>query len=224
MSEIAKTVRERAEVGPLLADNRPERYDNLDMRHDLDTVFDVLKTSGDSVRIVLLLDEADTMNSYDPHIQAALRGLLMRAGKRINLVWSGQHLDRQWRLDTSPWYNLFSDEIRLGGIEQAAAVRLIRQPVKGVFEYDDAAVERILKYSDSKPYQIQRLCSACVRRLLQVRRDRVTVGDVDAAYQALTMEDKRLSSESSAPISYQISSPAHQVAEKKADYKKDDAE
>jgi hypothetical protein len=50
------------------------------------------------------------------------------------------------------------------------------------------------------------------------------VGDVDAAYQALTMEDKRLSSESSAPISYQISSPAHQVAEKKADYKKDDAE
>jgi hypothetical protein len=119
---------------------------------------------------------------------------------------------------------LFKREIHLGGIERDAAVRLIRQPVKGVYEYDDAAVERILKYSDSKPYQIQRLCSASVRRLLEIRRDRVTVGDVDAAYQALTMEDKRLSSESSAPISYQISSPAHQVAEKKADYKKDDAQ
>jgi DNA polymerase III delta prime subunit len=222
MSAIAKAIRARADVGPLMADKQPAPYKAWDMVSDLDTVFDTLRQKGDeSSRIVLLLDEADKMNHYDPHIQEALRGLLMHAGERISLVWSGQTMNREWKLDTSPWYNLFKREIHLAGIDQAAAERLIRQPVKGVYEYDDDAVERIFHYSDVEPYRIQRLCSACVRRLLEAGRDRVTVEDVEAAYQALVAEDGRPSSESSAPVSYQVSSPASQAAEKKADYHKD---
>jgi hypothetical protein len=82
-------------------------------------------------------------------------------------------------------------------------------------------VDRIFQYSDVEPYRIQRLCSACVHRLLDAGRDRVTAEDVEAAYQALAAEDGRQSSESSAPVSYQVLSPARQVAEKKADYHKD---
>jgi ligand-binding sensor domain-containing protein/DNA polymerase III delta prime subunit len=222
MSAIAKAIRARADIGSLTADKQPAPYKAWDMASDLDIVFDALRQKGDeSSRIVLLLDEADKMNHYDPHIQEALRGLLMHAGERISLVWSGQTMNREWKLDTSPWYNLFKREIHLAGIDQAAADRLIRQPVKGVYEYDDDAVERIFQYSDYEPYRIQRLCSACVRRLLDAGRDRVTVEDVEAAYQALVAKDGRPSSESSAPVSYQVSSPASQAAEKKADYHKD---
>ncbi len=222
MSAIAKAVRARTDIGPLKADKQPAQYKAWDMASDLDIVFDSLRQQGaDSSRIVLLLDEADKMNHYDPHIQEALRGLLMHTGEHISLVWSGQTMDREWKLDTSPWYNLFKREIHLAGIDKAAADRLIRQPVKGVYEYDDDAVERIFQYSNYEPYRIQRLCSACVRRLLDAGRGRVTVEDVDAAYQALAAEDGRQSSESSAPVSYQVLSPARQVAEKKADYHKD---
>ena len=126
-SELAKASRARAKIETLLVDQRPERYDSLDMADDMDKVVVTLRrTEGKSPRIVLLLDEGDEMNSYDPHTQQALRGLLMTpTGGSIKLVWSGQSLSREWHLSTSPWYNLFKNELHLGGLEDADAIRLI---------------------------------------------------------------------------------------------------
>ncbi len=93
------------------------------------------------------------MNGYDPHTQEALRGLLMTpVGRHVKLAWSGQTMNREWRLESSPWYNLFKREIHLSGLEEEAAVRLIREPVKRVFTYDDEAVQRILELTGYKPY------------------------------------------------------------------------
>jgi hypothetical protein len=210
----------------LLADERSAGYDSLDMADDLERVLESLHEVTDRpVRFVLLLDEADKMNGYDPHTQEGLRGLLMTPlGRQVKLVWSGQTMNREWHLETSPWFNLFKHEIHLAGLEEEAAVRLIRQPVKGVFTYDDEAVARILHYSDRQPYTIQRLCSFCIRQLLAKDRFRVTVEDVETAYQAMQDEDARRAAEEVAPRAvYAPQAPVQSLAEDQSEYKADDS-
>jgi len=205
----------------LRVDGQREGYDSLDLADDLEVIVEALqKAIGQSPRIVLLLDEADKMNGYDPHTQEALRGLLMTpVGSHLKLVWSGQAMNREWHLESSPWYNLFKQELRLGGLEEEAAVRLIQEPVRGIFTYEDEAVRRILELTGHEPYPIQRLCSLCVRRLLaEKNRFRVRVGDVEAAWQDLQAEDARRAAEGATDLNYQPSRSAWAVAEKGAEY------
>jgi len=208
-----------------LADEHPEGYDSLDMADDLEEVLESLQEVTDRpVRIVLLLDEADKMNGYDPHTQEGLRGLLMTPlGRQVKLVWSGQTMNREWHLETSPWFNLFKHDIDLAGLEEEAAVRLIRQPVKGVFTYDDEAVSRILHHSDRQPYIIQRLCSFCVRQLLAEDRFRVAAEDVETAYRAMQDEDARRAAEEMAPQAiYAPPAPVQPLAEDRGEYEADE--
>jgi len=231
MRAIAGVVRpylhDRGQTLPsLLADERSAGYDSLDMADDLERVLESLHEVTDRpVRVVLLLDEADKMNGYDPHTQEGLRGLLMTPlGRQVKLVWSGQTMNREWYLETSPWFNLFKHEIHLVGLEEEAAVRLIRQPVKGVFTYDDEAVARILHYSDRQPYTIQRLCSFCVRQLLAKDRFRVTVEDVETAYRAMQDKDARRAAEGVAPQAvYAPQAPVQSLAEDQGEYKADES-
>jgi hypothetical protein len=218
---------ERGQTLPsLVADERSEGYDSLDMANDLERVLESLhEVTNRPVRIVLLLDEADKMNGYDPHTQEGLRGLLMTPlGRQVKLVWSGQTMNREWHLETSPWFNLFKHEIHLIGLEEKAAVHLIRQPVKGVFTYNDEAVTRILHYSDRRPYTIQRLCSFCVRQLLAENRFRVTVEDVETAYRAMQDEDaRRAAQEAASQAIYASHAPVQSLAEDQDEYKADES-
>jgi len=220
MSAIAKAA--GAYTGPLnlLMDERPDRFDSLDLADDLEVLVAALqRVNHRPPRIVLLLDEADRMNDYDPHTQEALRGLLMTpVGGHVKLVWSGQTMNREWHLESSPWYNLFKQEIHLGGLEEQAAVRLIQEPVKGVFTYEDEAIRRILELTDRKPYPIQRLCSLCVRRLLAENRFRITADDVEAAWQEVQAEDARRAAEGAVSPSYEVRRPALTVAEERTEY------
>ena len=205
----------------LQVDNRREGYDSRDLADDLEVIVEVLqKAIGQSPRIVLLLDEADEMNGYAPHTQGALRGLLMMpVGRRVKLVWSGQAMNREWHLESSPWYNLFKQEIHLGGLEEEAAARLIREPVGGIFTYEDEAVRHILELTGREPYPIQRLCSFCVRRLSGKKNHfRVTADDVEAAWQDMQAEDVRRTAEGATDLTYQSSRPAWAIAEKGTKY------
>jgi len=211
---------------PYLADERSAGYDSLDVADDLEIVLASLQQVTDRpARVVLLLDEADKMDSYDPHIQDRLRGLLMTPlGGQVKLVWSGQTMNREWRLESSPWFNLFKHELHLAGLDEEAAVRLIRQPVKGVFAYDDEAVTRILDYSDRRPYTIQRLCSLCVRQLLAKGRFRVTVEDAETAYRALQAEDARHAAEEVASqVPYAPRVAAQSLADNRGEYLADES-
>ena len=140
-------------------------------------------------------------------------------GGHVKLVWSGQAMNREWHLESSPWYNLFKQEIYLGELEEEAAVRLIRDPVRGVFTYDDAAIQRVAALTDRKPYSIQRLCSICVRRLLRENRFRATVDDIDAAWRELQAEDARRAGEGTADLAYETHRPAWTVAEEETEYR-----
>ena len=223
---IAKAARRELEqhghsLPALRSDGRPERYDGLDLADDLETIVEMLqKAIGQPPRIVLLLDEADKMNGYDPHTQEALRGLLMTpVGNHVKLVWSGQAMNREWHLESSPWYNLFKQELHLGGLDEKAAAHLIREPAHRVFTYEDEAVRRILELTGHEPYPIQRLCSLCVRRLLaEKNRFRVTADDVKTAWQDMQAEDARRAADGATDLTYQPSRPAWAVAEKGAEY------
>jgi hypothetical protein len=155
-----------------------------------------------------------------------LRGALMTpTGQHVLLVWSGQAIERTWRSWGSPWYNLFKHEIQLGGLEEAEARRLIVEPVKGLFEYDEEAIAGILSYSQGVPYQIQRLCSACVRRLLDEERDRITVADVDVVHQQLVASDRaQATQDGAAPLTYEVKTKSQPIAEENSDYAPSDPE
>ena len=225
MHGVAAACRKHVELPELLCDSRPASYDSLDMTEDLETVVRAMHAADErDLCIVLLLDEADRMNRYDEETQEGLRGLLMTsAGRHVKLVWSGQAIDREWHLDTSPWYNLFKDEIRLMAFtDEQEARRLVTQPVEGRYKYKKDAVDLILRYSELRPYDIQRLCSACVSRILAEKRPRsITVEDVEAAHQEMIAEDERKATEEQA-TGYRLTPAGQPVAESSTEYSVDE--
>jgi beta-N-acetylhexosaminidase len=197
MSAIARSCQPRIGSLDLVWATRKEGYDAYDLVDDLETVLEALEATTDKqIRLVLLLDEGDELNKYDPRVQARLRGVFMtRAGRYMRMVWSGLSIDREWKLDTSPWYNLFAIEIRLAPFTREEAVRLIQEPVKGIYRYDKDAIELILQYSERKPFRIQQICLATINRVLAHKRRRVTgpvqvtKEDVERAYRGLAAEE-----------------------------------
>jgi beta-N-acetylhexosaminidase len=197
MSAIARSCQPRIGSLDLVWATRKEGYDAYDLVDDLEMVLEILEATADKqIRLVLLLDEGDELNKYDPRVQARLRGVFMtRAGRYMRMVWSGLSIDREWKLDTSPWYNLFAIEIRLAPFTREEAVRLIQEPVKGIYRYDKDAIELILQYSERKPFRIQQICLATINRVLAHKRRRVTgpvqvtKEDVERAYRGLAAEE-----------------------------------
>ena len=62
------------------------------------------------VKLVLLIDEVDELNDYDPRVNQRLRSLFMRAfADRLVSVVSGVSIKKQWEREGSPWYNFFQE-------------------------------------------------------------------------------------------------------------------
>jgi CheY-like chemotaxis protein len=197
MSAIARSCQPR--VGPLnlIHATKREGYDAYDLVDDLEMVLEALEATTDrQIRLVLLLDEGDELNKYDPKVQARLRGVFMtRAGRYLRMVWSGLSIDKEWKLDTSPWYNLFAIEIRLTPFTREEAFRLIQEPVKGIYRYEKDAIELILQHSECKPFRVQQICLATINHVLAQKWRRmtgpirVTKEDVEKAYRGLAVEE-----------------------------------
>jgi PAS domain S-box-containing protein len=190
MGAIARNCQPRIGSLNLICVTKKKGYDVYDLVDDLKTVLEALEATTDKqIRLVLLLDEGDELNKYDPRVQARLRGVFMtKAGRYLRIVWSGLSIDKEWKLDTSPWYNLFAISIRLAPFTREEAVRLIEEPVKGIYRYDEDAIELILQYSEYKPFHIQQICLATINCVLAQKRRRgtgliqVTKEDVERAY------------------------------------------
>jgi len=137
------------------------------------------KTSK-KVKLVLLIDEVDELNVYDPKVNQKLRSLFMKSfAEDLVAVVSGVAIKKQWTSEGSPWYNFF-EEIQVKPFSRTDAENLILRPIRGVFQVDHGVVDRILEVTDCKPYLIQKTCIALVHRLHEGRRRRITVADVEA--------------------------------------------
>jgi Cdc6-like AAA superfamily ATPase len=158
-------------------------YTNFDLQEDLTAVVDALqKTTTKAVRLIFLVDEADVINAYDQTVQEQLRGMLMSSlAQHIKMVIAGTYISKEWHLQSSPWYNLFSREIMVPPFDEDEVKRLIQRPVEGIYRYDQDAIDQIIAYSDRKPFEAQQLCLHAVRETLAQNRRHVTTSEVEVA-------------------------------------------
>jgi len=165
-------------------------YSNLDFQEDLVVIVEALQgTTSKEVRLILLLDEADLISTYDQIVQEQLRGVLMSSlARKVKVVLSGTYISKDWHLQSSPWYNLFSREILLPPLDAREVKRLIQQPVQGVYRYDQEAISRIIAYSDRRPFEAQKLCLHAVKEALEHKKRHVTASEVEAALKSALEE------------------------------------
>ncbi len=161
-------------------------YTDRDFSYDMGDLLDALSAASKrEVRLILLLDEMDVINDYDPVVQQQLRRIFMRTyARNLGAVVAGIQINKKWDRVESPWYNLFN-EIELGPLDEHEARRLILEPVKGIYSYEDAAVDTIMAASQGRPYYIQQHCLEAVNRMLAAGRTRVTKRDAEEALKQL---------------------------------------
>jgi Cdc6-like AAA superfamily ATPase len=168
-------------------------YSNFDLQEDLTMVVQALQqVTPKAVRLILLVDEADVINTYDQTVQEQLRGILMSSlAQHIKMVIAGTYISKEWHLQSSPWYNLFSREIMVPPFDEGELKRLIQRPVEGVYRYDQDAIEQIIAYSDRKPFEAQQLCLHAVRETLAQKKRHVTTSEVEVALKS-SLEERSL--------------------------------
>jgi tetratricopeptide (TPR) repeat protein len=176
------------ELAPLLVGMRPGEgldpdadYGYRELVADLRRVIKALEEqSSKQIKLVLLIDEVDELNAYDPRINQRLRSLFMKSfAENLVAVVSGVEIRKQWDKEGSPWYNFF-EEIEVTPIGRDDAENLITRPIGGVFKIDQKVTDRILELTDRKPYHVQRLCVALVNRMYEQGKRQITTADVDA--------------------------------------------
>ncbi len=176
------------DLGPLLPPGCVDRaaveaanYGYRELARDLGAVLDALaRRTTKRVKLVLLIDEVDELNAYDPKVNQRLRSLFMRAfSEHLVAVVSGVEIRKEWERAGSPWYNFF-EEIEVAPIDRVAAEALVRRPIEGMFTIEDSALQRLLDVTGGRPYQIQRACVALVRRLHEEGRSTIALADVEA--------------------------------------------
>ena len=172
------------EALPLRLNEDRDRYTYRDLNRDLRTILDHLKEGETkTIKLVLLMDEIDTLNEYSLRTNLNLRGLFMgQLKENLVLVMSGLYLKMDWSEEGggSPPFNFLSREIELQPLEEADARQLITEPAKGFYTYEPKAIDLILSSSELKPFTIQGICLRAVNRVLADGRTKITSDDIEA--------------------------------------------
>ncbi|MFQ5599553.1 MAG: ATP-binding protein [Candidatus Krumholzibacteriia bacterium] len=185
----------KAELGwklPAELAERREPYSVRDFTRDLRKTLNLLKgTTHKTLKLVLLMDEVDQLNKYSEQVNQRLRSVFMKTfAENLVAVMSGTFIKRDWESEGSPWYNFF-EQLEVGPLDREDATRLIEKPVRGIFSYEPAAIERILEYSRREPYMVQRYCIHAINRVIEDKRRRVKAADVEAVReQAIELEEE----------------------------------
>jgi hypothetical protein len=156
-------------------------YDHHDLARELQVLVAGLQRGSDKrVKLVLLVDEIDELNHYDPRVNQRLRSLFMkRFAEDLAAVVAGVHIRRQWEQETSPWYNFF-EEVAVEPLSPQAVVELVMRPIRGTFQVAPGVAERIATASGGRPYLVQRWCLELVNRLHDEGRRTIELADVEA--------------------------------------------
>lgn len=164
-------------------------YSARDFSKDIRRILQHLREgSKKPIKMVLLIDEVDELNSYGEKTNQRLRSIFMKTfAEDLVAVMSGSYIRRHWESEGSPWYNFF-EVIEVMAIDREEAKALIQQPVSGIFSYDDAAIEKILEDSQLVPYRIQKFCVSVINRIIEARRQKVVLDDVIAVREKVLSE------------------------------------
>ena len=104
-----------------------EEYTSRDFSRDIKAVMQTLaKRSEKRLKLVMLMDEVDELNSYSEKVNQRLRSIFMKTfAEDLVAVMSGSHIRKHWESEGSPWFNFF-EEIKVSGISRDKAVELIK--------------------------------------------------------------------------------------------------
>jgi tetratricopeptide (TPR) repeat protein len=146
------------------------------------------EVSPKTPKLVLLLDEVDIMNGFSEKTNQQLRSIFMKSfAQYLVAVMAGIHINTTWKSEGSPWYNFF-EQLELHPFDSVNAKDLITNPVRGVYQYESEAIERIIELSDGKPYLIQKLCVNLVAHALNEGRRSIRKDDVDFVFKEIKSE------------------------------------
>ena len=156
-----------------------DAYDHHDLVRELHELLGALQSKSDrAVRLVLLIDEVDELNHYDPRVNQKLRSLFMKSfSESLVAVVAGVGIRKEWEREGSPWYNFF-EEVAVEPIAVEAARELVLAPIRGVFKVEPGVADDIVARCDRRPFRIQKLCRALVHRLHETGRKTITRADV----------------------------------------------
>jgi hypothetical protein len=163
------------------ADLSGDGYSYRDFVRDLREVIKALrKRSKKKIKLVLLIDEVDELNDYDPRVNQKLRSLFMKSfADSLVAVVSGVGIKKHWESEGSPWYNFF-EEIEVRPFTREDADELIQRPMAGMFKIDPGVIDQIISLTDCRPYLIQKMCIDLVDRMHQEKRRTITLDDVES--------------------------------------------
>ena len=180
-----ETVTEKAvEIDWVFSEKKREEYDDLDFEEDMNKALELLKEQvHPQSYIIMCLDEIDVMEKHSAELQQSFRNIFQTFTGEIRMLAAGVEVKKgRWALPTSPWYNFFELKEVLP-LAEVDARQLITQPVSGIYSFDKAAQELILKKTDAKPYYIQRLCKQAVYRMLDRGNTRIGEQDIRWVYE-----------------------------------------
>ena len=167
-------------------------YDHLSFDEDLGLIVAKLEKqeSGKDIRIVLLMDEMDQLFDFEAIVHERLRSCFQTTnGAHLKVVMAGVSVNRLANTRTSPWYNIFSDEIQINPLDENSARQLVEEPVRGYYIFDTEALQLVLLYSDLKPQEIQRLCNYSVRCMQERVIEEIEADEATDEKLTITPED-----------------------------------
>jgi ligand-binding sensor domain-containing protein len=162
-------------------------YTDRDFLADLRMLIDALRpvVAPRNVRVILLMDEMDVINSYDTMVQQQLRRIFMSGvAQNLGAVVAGIQISKAWDRLESPWYNLFN-EIEVEPFSDEVGRRLLVEPVIGSYEWDEEAASYVLAHADGRPYRIQQFGLEAVNHMLTENRRCITLEDVQVAEEVI---------------------------------------
>jgi hypothetical protein len=159
------------------------RYTDRAFTADLRAVIETLApvVTPRTARLILLIDEMDVINAYDTLVKQQLRRIFMSSqAYNLGAVVAGTQISKAWDRAESPWYNLFN-EIQLDPFSPADARCLLIEPVRGAYEWEEAALGFVLARSECRPFRLQQYGLQAVNHMLAEGRRRINLADVKAA-------------------------------------------
>ena len=165
----------------LIHQSYPNGYDDHDFEDDLQDILEAIEPFEQrEVKVILLVDEGDLINEYSVQTQGKIRGLLSD-NKALKMVWTGVNIVRVSRSVDSPWFNMLVT-YALPPLDEAEARQLIVEPATACgYRYDLEAIQRILLFTNGKPYHIQSLCYRVIEMIRSEGRTTIKEADIEQA-------------------------------------------
>lgn len=166
-------------------------YSDREFSRDLRQIIAILEAYGakhrpdKQLRLILLMDEMDTVSRFNHLIQQQLRRIFMREfAVSLGAVVAGIEISKDWERIESPWFNMFN-EIAMQPFSRQESIQLLVEPVRGYYIYEPEAVDFVVDRSEGRPYRLQQYGLEAVNEMLRHKRRRITLRDASVAHQSI---------------------------------------